>query len=159
MTASESREYAERIFTHYFRHLWEKADMEWHGDHDAEIGGAVDAIINAARVSVDAAVLEDENLRLREQNGEQAEQIEQLQANLAGQATERALFIDGVDCSPQNLRDWMTAHGKAQAEVDRLQAALLRIRELAGQLHRADDWPTVTEIDRQIQTVLRETQS
>lgn len=45
---SNSRYQAKHTLTHYFRHVWEKAGLTWTSDHNAEIEGIVDSIVDAA---------------------------------------------------------------------------------------------------------------
>lgn len=47
--AIAEREYAERILVHYFRAVGLGSERGWDSDYGAELGSAVEAIVNAAR--------------------------------------------------------------------------------------------------------------
>lgn len=57
-----------------------------------------------------------------------------LQAHLDGRATKRALFIDGVDCSPQNVHDWINHANELKAQLAKAEAEILRLRQQAGEM-------------------------
>jgi hypothetical protein len=53
-----SQEYAKRIFVHYFKLALTRSGGAWDSDCQAEIEGAVDALINAATAASLAEVVE-----------------------------------------------------------------------------------------------------
>jgi hypothetical protein len=53
-----SQEYAKRIFVHYFKIALTRSGGVWDSDCQAEIEGAVDALINAATAASLAEVVE-----------------------------------------------------------------------------------------------------
>lgn len=65
------RDYAERILVHYFRVVGLGSKRGWEADYDAEIGGAVEAIIDAARRPLEyrVAVLEQTLAEMSERLG------------------------------------------------------------------------------------------